>query len=79
MRVQPHSDTHIVNDHIGYPLDPSAETPGVSSHMGIDATIKVPERFKNYPPLSVPSDGLLAAIEQKYGRLSFYSRIIGNK
>jgi len=78
LRVQPHSDTFIVNDHIGYPLDPSASVPGVSSHMGIDATIKVPERFKEYPPLSVPSDSLLAEIEQKYGRTRFYKRMMGN-
>jgi 4-hydroxy-3-polyprenylbenzoate decarboxylase len=78
MRVQPHSDTFIVNDHIGYPLDPSASVPGVSSHMGIDATIKVPERFKEYPPLSVASEPLLAEIEQKYGRTAFYKRIMGD-
>jgi 4-hydroxy-3-polyprenylbenzoate decarboxylase len=77
MRVQPHSDTHIVNDHIGFPLDPSAKIPGISSHMGIDATIKVPERFTSYPPLSVPSDGLLAGIEKKFGRAPFYSRLFG--
>ena len=79
MRVQPHSDTFVINDHIGYPLDPSAVIPGVSSHMGIDATIKVPERFTAYPPLSVPSETLLAALGQKYGQADFYRKIMGNR
>lgn len=76
LRVQPHSDTFVINDHIGYPLDPSAGVPGVSSHMGIDATIKVPERFTSYPPLSVASPSLLEAIERKYGHTEFYRRIM---
>ena len=76
MRVQPHSDTFVINDHIGYPLDPSANVPGVSSHMGIDATIKVPERFTSYPPLSIPSQSLLEIIERKYGHTEFYRKIM---
>ena len=79
MRVQPHSDTFVVDDHIGYPLDPSARNPGISSHMGIDATVKVPERFTSYPPLSIASDALLAEIKQKYGQFTFYNRIMGNR
>lgn len=78
MRAQPHSDTFVVNDHIGFVLDPSASVPGRSSHMGIDATVKVPERFDSYPPLSIASDSLLAEIQKKYGRTAFYKRIMGD-
>lgn len=76
-RVQPHSDTFIIDDHIGYPLDPSANRPGVSSHMGIDATIKIPERFESYPPLSVPSKALMEEMKQRYGHTEFYKKIMG--
>jgi len=76
MRTQPHSDTFVVNDHIGYPLDPSARVPGTSSHMGIDATVKVPERFTSYPPLSIASESLLKVIEEKYGHTGFYRAIM---
>jgi 3-polyprenyl-4-hydroxybenzoate decarboxylase len=78
MRTQPHSDTFVVNDHIGYVLDPSASRPGVSSHMGIDATVKVPERFGQYPPLSIASDDLLNRLEKEYGHTDFYKKIMGN-
>jgi UbiD family decarboxylase len=77
MRVQPHSDTYVVSDHIGYPLDPSAGVPGISSHMGIDATVKVPERFNSYPQLSIASDSLLGEIARKYGHTAFYKKIMG--
>jgi 4-hydroxy-3-polyprenylbenzoate decarboxylase len=76
MRTQPHSDTFVVNDHIGFVLDPSASVPGRSSHMGIDATVKVPERFESYPPLSIASDSILKVIEQKFGGTDFYRRIM---
>jgi 2,5-furandicarboxylate decarboxylase 1 len=78
-RAQPDSDTFVVNNHIGFPLDPSASVPGVSSHMGIDATVKVPERFSSYPPLSVASDSLLEALGQKYGRTNFYRKLTEKK
>jgi len=79
MRVQPHSDTFVINDHIGpYVSEPSASIPGRSSHMGIDATVKVPERFNSYPPLSVASESLLQAIGLKYGKTEFYKRITGH-
>lgn len=79
MRVQPHSDTYIVDQHIGFPLDPSASRPGVSSHMGIDATVKIPERFDTYPPLSVPSDGLMDTIKKLYGETDFFKRIMDGR
>ncbi|MBN1106907.1 MAG: UbiD family decarboxylase [Deltaproteobacteria bacterium] len=75
-RVQPHSDTYVIDQHIGFPLDPSAGRPGVSSHMGIDATVKIPERFDSYPPLAVPSEGLMATIRKLYGETGFYKRIM---
>ena len=75
-RVQPHSDTFIIDDHIGFPLDPSAKRPGVSSHMGIDATVKIPERFDTYPPLSISSEDLLEAIKHRYGHTAFYKKIM---
>lgn len=76
MRAQPHTDTFVVNDYVGMQLDPSASVPGTSSHMGIDATVKVPERFSSYPPLSIASESLLRAIEQKYGHTGFYRKIM---
>jgi len=78
MRVQPHSDSFVINDHIGYVLDPSANIPGISSHMGIDATVKIPERFSKYPPLSIASDTLLEKLAKDYGHTDFYKRIVGN-
>lgn len=76
-RAQPHSDTFIVKDHIGFVLDPSASIPGRASHMGIDATVKVPERFNSYPPLSIASEPLLEAMVRKYRHADFYKRIMG--
>ena len=78
-RVQPHSDTYVIDNHIGLPLDPSANRPGVSSHMGIDATIKVPERFDSYPPLSIPSEGLMETLKRRYGDTDFYKKIMGRQ
>jgi len=78
-RVQPHSDVFIVDEHIGYPLDPSAKRPGISSRMGIDATIKVPERFDSYPPLSIPSQDLLSKVKKRYGHSDFFKRIIADE
>lgn len=78
-RVQPHSDTFVLDNHIGFPLDPSANRPGVSSHMGIDATIKIPERFESYPPLSVPSNDLMVALKSRYGDAAFFRKIVGEE
>ncbi len=79
MRVQPHTDTFVVNEHIGFPLDPSACIPGVSSHMGIDATVKIPERFTEIPPLSIPTQSLMAEIEEKFGKEEFWQRLFARK
>jgi 3-polyprenyl-4-hydroxybenzoate decarboxylase len=79
IRVQPHSDTFIIDEHIGYPLDPSANRPGVSSHMGIDATMKIPERFDSYPPLSVPSKELMKTLKKRFSKTGFYRKIMGEK
>lgn len=79
MRVQPHTDTFVVNEHIGFPLDPSANVPGISSHMGIDATVKIPERFDTYPPLSIPSEDFMKTLKQRYGGTNFYKKIMGNQ
>jgi len=76
-RVQPHSDTFVIDNHIGFPLDPSANRPGVSSHMGIDATVKIPERFDSYPPLSIPSEDLMATLRKRYGHTAFFRKIMG--
>jgi len=53
-RVQPHSDTIINRSGQAYLLDPSPPRseqgiPVMSEQIGIDATIKIPERFKEYP------------------------------
>jgi UbiD family decarboxylase len=79
MRVQPHTDTFVVNEHIGFPLDPSAQVPGISSHMGIDATVKIPERFAEYPPLSIPSQSLMAEIKGKFEKEEFWQRLFGRR
>lgn len=76
-RVQPYSDTFVIDNHIGFPLDPSSNRPGVSSHMGIDATVKIPERFDSYPPLSVPSEDLMEKMRQQYGETAFFKKIMG--
>jgi UbiD family decarboxylase len=75
-RVQPHSDTFIIDEHIGFPLDPSAKRPGVSSHMGLDATVKIPERFDSSPPLSISSEDLLETIKHRYGHTAFFKKIM---
>lgn len=78
-RVQPHSDIFVIDEHIGFPLDPSASRPGVSSHMGIDATIKIPERFDAYPPLSIPSEELLEKVKKRYGHTDFFKKIMAGQ
>ena len=56
-RVQPYSDVIINRSGQAFVLDPSAPkaaqgVPVQSEQMGIDATIKVPERFDDYPEVS---------------------------
>ncbi len=56
-RVQPYSDIIINRSGQAFVLDPSAPkaaqgVPIQSEQMGIDATIKIPERFHEYPEVS---------------------------
>lgn len=69
----------IVERHIGSPFDPSANVPGVSSHLGIDAAVKIPERFTKYPPLSVPSESLMAKVKEKFGKEDFWRKLVKDK
>ena len=70
-RVQPHSDTIINKSGQAFLMDPSA--PKDSSHgialqseqMGIDATIKVYERFHSYPEYSNADPESVSAIAEK--------------
>ena len=55
-------------------LDPSATrneqgAASISEQMGIDATIKVPERFNEYAVVSDASEEDVAAIAKKVGDL----------
>jgi UbiD family decarboxylase len=75
-RVQPQTDMFIIDGHIGSPFDPSANVPGVSSHLGIDATVKIPERFTEYPPLSIPSESLMVKVKEKFGKEDFWRRLV---
>ena len=78
-RVQPYEDTVVVNHHIGAPLDPSAARPGDSSLIGIDVPIKVPERFVEYPPFSIPSESLMRKVKEKFGREDFWGKLFKPK
>jgi len=70
-RVQPQSDTIINQSGQAFLMDPSA--PKDSSHgialqseqMGIDATIKVYERFHSYPEYSNADQESVSAIAEK--------------
>ena len=72
-RVQPITDT-IPNAKGAALLDPSAprgpqgNTP-VSEQIGIDATIKVPERFDDYPLVANAHPDIVAAVKQKLAPL----------
>jgi 4-hydroxy-3-polyprenylbenzoate decarboxylase len=68
-RVQPITD--VIQNHKGAALlDPSAprgpqgNTP-VSEQIGIDATIKVPERFTDYPLVANADPAVVEAVKQK--------------
>ena len=59
-RVQPATDTIINESAQAFVLDPSAPKgphgfPVVGSQLGIDATMKVPERFDSYQEVSMPT------------------------
>lgn len=71
-RVQPITDT-IPNPKGAALLDPSAprgpqgNTP-VSEQLGIDATIKVPERFDDYPLVADAHARLVEGVKEKAAR-----------
>jgi len=69
-RVQPAEDTIINQTGQAFLLDPSATKghhgfPVVGSQMGIDATMKVPERFESYQEVSMPTPEEVASIADK--------------
>jgi 3-polyprenyl-4-hydroxybenzoate decarboxylase len=69
-RVQPYSDTIINRTGQAFVDDPSAPrsaqgVPMQSEQMGIDATIKVPERFDDYPEVSQADPAEVQAIAKK--------------
>jgi len=69
-RVQPATDTIINASGQAFVLDPSAPKghhgfPVVGSQIGIDATMKVPERFETYQEVSQPTPAEVAAIAEK--------------
>jgi 4-hydroxy-3-polyprenylbenzoate decarboxylase len=69
-RVQPYSDTIINRSGQAFVLDPSAPkapqgVPVQSEQMGIDATIKIPERFNDYPEVSNADPADVAAVAEK--------------
>lgn len=69
-RVQPKSDVIINASGQAFVLDPSAPksaqgVPTQSEQMGIDATIKIPERFDDYPEVSNADPADVAALAAK--------------
>lgn len=69
-RWQPYTDSVMNQSGPAMVLDPSAEKGEQfgafrSSQMGIDATIKIPERFKEYPAVSRADPAEVAAIARK--------------
>lgn len=69
-RVQPYSDTIINRSGQAFVLDPSAPKgpqgfPMTGEQMGIDATIKVPERFTDYAPVSQADPEAVIAVADK--------------
>ncbi|MEZ5498460.1 MAG: UbiD family decarboxylase [Steroidobacteraceae bacterium] len=69
-RVQPYSDTIINRSAQAYLLDPSAPkseqgVPSMGEQIGIDATIKVPERFKDYPETANADPKLVAELRER--------------
>jgi 4-hydroxy-3-polyprenylbenzoate decarboxylase len=69
-RVQPYEDSIINKSAQAFVLDPSAVKgpqgfPMTGSQIGIDATIKIPERFTDYAPVSKADPDKVAAIAEK--------------
>ena len=73
-RVQPYSDSIINRSAPGMLLDASApfspqRCRAESEQIGIDATIKIPERFQKFPPPAIPSSDAVAAMKAKVEHL----------
>jgi len=69
-RVQPYEDSIMNQSAQAFVLDPSAAKgpqgfPMTGSQLGIDATIKIPERFTDYAPVSQAAPDDVAAIGEK--------------
>lgn len=69
-RWQPAKDSIVQPDGIPMILDPSCEKSAQfgafrSDQMGIDATIKIPERFTEYPEVSQADPAAVAAVAKK--------------
>jgi 4-hydroxy-3-polyprenylbenzoate decarboxylase len=69
-RVQPYSDILINRSGQAFVLDPSAPKgpqgfPTVGEQMGIDATIKIPERFSEYADVSQADPADVAKLAEK--------------
>jgi UbiD family decarboxylase len=69
-RVQPATDTIINQSAQAFILDPSATKgphgfPVTGSQIGIDATMKVPERFESYQEVSMPTEAEVEALAEK--------------
>ncbi len=69
-RVQPYSDIIINRSGQAFVLDPSAPKgpqgfPTVGEQMGIDATIKIPERFTEYADVSQADPAEVAKLAEK--------------
>lgn len=69
-RWQPVADSLVNNSGPPMVLDPSCEKSAQfgamrSEQMGIDATIKIPERFTEYPEVSKADPAAVAAIAKK--------------
>jgi UbiD family decarboxylase len=69
-RVQPCSDIIMNRSGQAFVLDPSAPKgpqgfPTTSEQMGIDATIKIPERFRDYADVSQADPADVAKVAQK--------------
>jgi 3-polyprenyl-4-hydroxybenzoate decarboxylase len=79
-RVQPKSDTIINQSGQAFLMDPSANkdsSHGIalqSEQIGIDATIKVFERFDSYPEYSNSDPEDVAAIAKKLKGLNYYTQ-----
>ncbi len=69
-RVQPYEDSIMNQSAQAMVLDPSAVKgpqgfPMTGSQLGIDATIKIPERFSDYAPVSQADPDAVAAIGER--------------